>query len=563
MVTVKQLRSQGRKIGLPCMSSLKKRELQEYIEKASLVKKLPSKKGVKCKDYRKLVKPSSRKLKKSRKAVRNTMDGILRNIEAIKKCASTLQSHYPAIGGWSEKKKLACLLTFPDRYGSGKAKLPRELSRILRLIKMYNSRVKMRLAGRSDVERIQCQRPLIGDSLLSIVAPENTSYSKKLNALLILAQDTENGIETFRVANMAAVPFKLHKKLQPPQPTPEKPRIECKAINRTLRKIFDALQGIGDIEYLTFIENNKDVITQIGFTSKSKFLPGMRMFNFIAPVKPGKQIILWRTWHATGGSTTDTPKITAFLDLVPENYLSPELRTWYRFVCEHAPYDPGAGTSRGAWNSFTVLAREDAVDYGIPQAKIAAKWVQQRKGKRGVLDPEQLAKFDLDGYLIIDIPEDLLRKCPASRVIQEYDHWFAVLSEHPGFTFEKNINELVSTGKRDDYRYFTDKIDIQDPFNPDAFDKTRRKSHNPQAGGKMIANDSGMGPGSTFLDSPTHLRFEFSQWITNMFSSFYGEQRLLRVLERFRVKMKAAWSKNAHVDITAKRMLPAPGEYWP
>jgi len=58
------------------------------------------------------------------------------------------------------------------------------------------------------------------------------------------------------------------------------------------------------------------------------------------------------------------------------------------------------------------------------------------------------------------------------------------------------------------------------------------------------------------LNYQTHLGFQYSQWITNMFSSFYGkDEMLLRVLERFRVKMISAWSKAAHVDIDGKSMI--------
>ena len=69
----------------------------------------------------------------------------------------------------------------------------------------------------------------------------------------------------------------------------------------------------------------------------------------------------------------------------------------------------------------------------------------------------------------------------------------------------------------------------------------------------MIAKDSGMGPGSTFCDAPSHLAFQFSDWITNIFSSFYGPVPLVRVLERFRIKQQAAWSA-AHVDVDPERM---------
>jgi hypothetical protein len=462
------------------------------------------------------------------------------------------------LDSWSRKKKLACLLCFNDRYGSGKAmnKIPSELAKVLKIIKLMNDSIKIRFASRTNSERVQMQRPLVGESLLSITAPENTRYSKSLNGLLVLAQDTNRGVKSLRVKNMDSIPYKLSSKIQPDQPTILKKRIVCTKINKLLSNIFGALNNTcSDKEINDFVKDNLDLIHKIGFKKGSQFTKDMEYSTFIAPVIPGKQIIMWQTWHATGGADDTTAKITTFLDLCPLEFLSPELQKWYRYVCENAPYDGGAGSARGAWNSFVGLSRANAKEYGIPQAK-TKQWVQ--KSKNPLLSKEDLNKFKQDGYLVVNIPKELQKKYPADETIQQFDEWFGLISETPNFQFSKDIEKVTETGKKDNYKYYTDKIDVLDPFNPEAHDKICRKSHNPQAGGKMIPNDSGMGPGTTYLNCPLVLGFEFSNWVTDLFSSFpfYQDKDLIRLLGRFRVKMKAKWAKSAHVDISAYKMIP-------
>jgi len=512
--------------------------------------------------------------KSKQKHVTNSNSHHTSELERIKKCAYSLHTLYPSLSDWSNSKKLAALLCFNDRYGSqGSIKYIKndEIKKVLKIIQSKNKKIKSILSDRTDFERIQCQRPIYGDSLLSITGPENTLYSKQLNALLVLAMDTHKGVIGYQIGvekdyntgkikinkdAMDNVPFKIFHKLQPDQPSPENPKIEAKKINIFLKKIFNALQHKGSEEFKSFVESNREILEKLGLNSSSRFSDDMKYYTFIAKATPGKQIILWSTWHATGSSNKDNAKISSFIDLVPKNLLDKDSQLWYNFVCQNAPYDPGSGSARGSWTSFNVLAKKDVTEYGIPQAKIKEIWEQKSHGSFGKLSISDMTKFKTDGYLIIDIPEELQTEFSATQTVNEFDDFFSVLSDEPSFSFKTNIKQLVETGKKDNYNYFMDRIDNLDPFNPTEYNKTTRKSHNPQSGGKYIANDSGMGPGSTFLNSPTHLGFQFSQWVTNLFASFYGEDEiLLRVLERFRVKMMSAWSKSAHVDIDGKSMI--------
>ena len=96
-------------------------------------------------------------------------------------------------------------------------------------------------------------------------------------------------------------------------------------------------------------------------------------------------------------------------------------------------------------------------------------------------------------------------------------------------------------------------IDIERPLDPLARNPLHPYSKNAQSGGKLIASDSGMGPGTTITNEVNHLTFQFSPFVTGVMQSFYAPNNnthvpLLHVLERFRVKTKAEWKQAVHVD---------------
>jgi hypothetical protein len=105
------------------------------------------------------------------------------------------------------------------------------------------------------------------------------------------------------------------------------------------------------------------------------FEPAVNGFHTVVPsVKPGKQVIAWRTWHTTCGSVTPArydpgpAKITCFVDKVPLSMLPQELHQWYAWAASMAPIDPGSGSSRGAFQMFRVLherAKETVLPNGI------------------------------------------------------------------------------------------------------------------------------------------------------------------------------------------------------
>jgi hypothetical protein len=223
---------------------------------------------------------------------------------------------------------------------------------------------------------------------------------------------------------------------------------------------------------------------------------------------------------------------------------------------------------------------------------------------RHSLTAEQLQQFDEEGYLVIPIPDDLQKKCPATDCLENFSSFFKIISNDPTFDIKSVENmqrseELKKSktywdhyGDIDNpsYHYFTRRLKcsstsvldpktkkiktnmekVWDPFWPNSIgskgvmlppdqDQIRIYSQNAQRGGKLIAADSGMGPGTTYTNEKNHLKFQFSDFVTDIMQSFYRvndeDVPLLRVLERFRMKTKSEWGKT-HVDIKGLKLLP-------
>lgn len=475
---------------------------------------------------------------------------LIARLEAAASAATTL----PA--GSDVRQRIALLLCFPDRYGAGKYRGPHR--KLFAAIRAQHRLLRREIAARG-IERVQLQFPRLGASLLSITAPR--AWRAELDQLVVWACRHLYG------ADMAARPFMLPKKLQPKQPILPVRSVPATKINTLLRDLFRARRRVAasssaSIAAATAVQvEGHDVVALVrahasfidGLGLPSAFTSDMHYRTFVPKVTPNRQIILWRRWHATAGAKDASAKMTSFVDVMPADQLSEQSRVWYEYWARHAPCDPGGGSSRGAWPSYVVKYRR-WVAAGRPRefqwgVSPTLPWVCQ--GAPG-LSAEQLETFKRKGYLVLDVPEATARR--TEHAAAEFEQWFRVFSGVQDFTFATHTTDLFAPikppPKGNDYRYMTDKMDTTDPFNPNA---TSGKSHNPQAGGKMIAKDSGMGPGSTFCDAPSHLAFQFSDWITNIFSSFYGPVPLVRVLERFRIKQQSAWGA-AHVDVDPERM---------
>lgn len=519
----------------------------------------------------------------------------------------------------------ALILTYSDRYGSttvrGFEMYPdadiweKPLKRVIQLASLQNKRIRARLALRMDTERVQMQRPLRGRSLLSITTSRSSVHSRALRSLVVMGVHPTFGVDGFRVAKYGATPFVLPKSLQDVLPTitpahdarPGEVETGMSAARlRQLDLVVNAPKMTGFVHsiyaarawikahpmnhacldeglspFIAFVHSAalaSDEAWRSFGTLPDQFLPQQHGFVVKVPyVIPGRQVILWSTWHATAGASPElaTTKMTAFVDLVPKSFFAEDELHWYQYACSHAPMDPGAGSGRGAYLSFIAAAARDArsahrLQYGLPDEYMQmfdtglrnmATDNDDRQGL-GTLTSAQKMRFFEDGYLILAVPQDLVQRLPVDATVRNFSSFFRYISGDHLFDLDNastvsRVLELKEaereTGSK--YTYFTRRVDLQDPLNPFAEGAT---SHNPHGGGKLITKDCGMGMGTTYVSEPFHVAFQYSSFVYNVLSSFYSGgvvNPLVVVLERFRVKTTSVWSNGTHVDNVPARMI--------
>ena len=536
----------------------------------------------------------------------------------------------------------ALLLCFNDRYGSqgilrtSSAFTPAEFTSaerrdeaftLLKKIKHWNDQVRRRLAERTDAERVQMQRPLHGRSLLTLMRPRSMKHAKALNSLLVLLIDPAIGLIGYRhesEAQFKALPFRLPDKLQPilPKAGEEEITKEFGALNRIIQQIYQfreqcAGKTESQVQCLAaqcdvyafcarlFLHHDDRFVHELQMPPV--FTPDLSFVTVVPAARPGKDVILWKTWHTTCGSAEPDPKITAFVDLVPTAFLPPDLLQWYTYAITHSPFDPGAGTSRGSWLGFAYLAslnadpaRPPLDTFGVSDKLLrqcerhnaAAAGFNIGEGAAATISHAQLELFDAQGYIVLPIPQELQDQCPADACLQNLSDFFKVVAEDPHFDMrdagcvkrsetqrdagafwnKRQKTNDAAQGNGDDmwgkFHYYTRRISSADPFNPFATPADAPYCKLGQGGGKLISADSGLGPGSTFAVEPVHLEFQFSAFTHGIMQSFYQKRRetsagdgaavvvpLIPVLERFRVKTTGEWKKNMHVDICPRSLL--------
>jgi hypothetical protein len=413
----------------------------------------------------------------------------------------------------------ALILTYGDRYGQSvevaksfpgmEGEWKRALAKCIKGAVKYTKQVRARLAMRMDTERVQIQRPLTGRSLLSLTTCMDSRFSRALRSLVILAIHPEHGVEGYRVTTAAygSVPFLLPKCLQDKLPVlgpvndanPEETKLSDDRIRELdvivpapkltnfVRRIFEALEE----PFASFV--NRILPTRFAWKAlgplPSEFCPLEHGFVIKVPfVKPGKQVIIWSTWHATAGSSRDLvhAKATAFVDLVPRRFfVDPQDLEWYRYCNTHAPTDPGSGSSRGAYLSFVSMVvdiangrRSPDASYGLPESYLnmfdtglrsEAIDADDFRGS-GTLTSEQVARFYDEGYLILDIPELLSTRLPSTESLASFTQFFKNISGDDTFCMDSLHRVLdMKTAEQeigDRYTYFSRGIPTNDPLNP-------------------------------------------------------------------------------------------------
>jgi hypothetical protein len=528
------------------------------------------------------------------------------------------------------------------------------------------------LGQRSDQQRVQIQRPLSGRSMLSITQPK--THASALNALLVAAIHPTRGVASCRLKKFDDMPFHLPASLMPARDQPQLTNTDAVGFEPT-RPATQINTLISNIYAARALQPNPRATDEQIFVAEWSLQLPERWVEFgdlplhfnaacqyetrVPWVKPGEEVLLWKTWHTTCGfKKKEEPlstNITAFVDCVPATFLnvldangveSHDLQVWYRYLAKHAPCDPGGGRARGTWQMMAHATHEHDLArtttpsqilkknmFGLPRY-IMKKWVTASSSKyvsstvtnqlpeviplldiggqsdtdskrynrvssspsrkRHYLDKTQLEQFDRRGYLIVPIPPDLQATCSARQCVTNLSSFLKVVADDPDIDVTdvkcmQRIEQLPKSKlywKNDSnpgYHYYTKRMKgemvthpinktqkigkIWDPFWPTAAGTKgiepppdfRLYSQNPQGGGKLIASDSGMGPGSTYSNEPIHLRFQFSDFISDIMQSFYQvdgkDVPLLRVLERFRLKTTSTWG-NVHVDIRGDALLP-------
>jgi len=515
----------------------------------------------------------------------------------------------------------ALILTYGDRYGQstevarsfpglpGHLEWKRGLSKCIKEAARCTKQVRTLLSLRMDTERVQMQRPLSGRSLLSITTCINPQFARALRALIVLGIHPEHGVEGYRVPPQAygSIPFTLPKCLQdrlsvlgphnaarPDETTFTEERLRALDVTVPAPKMTTFIHRMYEARTSTDTEDpfvsfvQRILPTTFAWHAlgplPDQFDPILHGFVIKVPfVIPGKQIILWSTWHATAGASSalHSAKVTAFVDLVPRRFFasSPQDLTWYRYCNTHAPSDPGGGSSRGAYLSFESMVidvargRRPPDTYGLPAPYLhmfdtglrdQAVDASDCRGC-GTLTADRVTQFYDAGYLILDIPVALAARLPASECLSSVSQFFRNISSDETFDLQdadgQGLHRVLemkvaeaTVGSR--YAYFSRGIPSADPLNPFAHGP---HSHNPQRGGKLIAKDCGMGKGSTFVSDPNHLAFQYSSFVYNVLSSFYHpgtHEPLVVVNERFRAKTTAAWTNGTHVDNATGKLIP-------
>lgn len=449
----------------------------------------------------------------------------------------------------------AIILCVMDRWGIGKARISLQQIGIYAAAQeahALNKRLRVRLASRCDNSRVQAQRVLKGPSLLCVTRSKSLAYNMSFSRLIATVIHPEYGIDGYKVEDVRRVPQMLPHSLQPDMPVLPSRCVTCHKINNLLSAVYGSNTEIASPAVTTFVKRY-DLDAQTGkdaFGLPSHFDVSEHGFISEMPDVQEGDVILWNTWHATGGAAKCErgAKLVAFLDMVPIDFLGADLYRWYTYVAANAPVDPGAGSSRGAWLSLQSMITSGKKDqFGLD----TTTWP---KVGESILSDDDRWMLQNRGYLIVRPPVELRDLSTKSTL--NFEAFFRNVSGYP-----------LDTSIRDGYGSVTslfeagmgvigsDMVDRQNPLRLTGLQKSR----NAQGGGAMITKGAGMGAGTTLCNEEFHVAFQTSQYLANLMASAGGDfyaRPLIPVLERFRLKDLSKWEKATHVDSLIERMIP-------
>lgn len=490
---------------------------------------------------------------------------IHRLIERVDLAAERANKSSPVPGGVAQWRAL--ILTVGDRWGIGRATAglrALHLHSIVKEVQATMRRLRTKLASRDDTQRVQAQRIIRGPSMLSITRSRSPVHNAPLNGLLAAAIHPTFGIPSVSVSSIDAIPLKLPGNLQPVLPTLPNRTTDATAINALLASIFacigDASAAVNP-EIKAFV-SAFELDTAAGF-ARFGGLPAVWSadvgFETVIPDVPEGSVIMWKTWHATGGAEPGLgPKLVAFMDMVPRHFLTTAEYTWYEYCTRNAPVDPGAGSSRGAWQAMVhaMASGPPAGGYGLS----TAGW--SKVGDGAGLPADARRQLMTAGYTVVTPPPALVAAAPAAESARNFQTFFRNISGYPlDLSATDGVGSIAylfaEEGKKTGpMRNRLQRVLADAPFAVNGGER----SGTAQGGGAFITASAGMGSGTTYCNEPVHVRFQTSAWAASIMAMAGGDfyrGELIPVWERFRLKDSAAWSANTHVDTRIDTMIPA------
>lgn len=276
---------------------------------------------------------------------------------------------------------------------------------------------------------------------------------------------------------------------------------------------------------------------------------------------PG-DVLLWGGFHGSAAvprSEEGRPHGSVFIDYMPRDTLTANARRALYTLQQRRPVEFGAGLKQcrsEAYNHFYNseqryqggMARLPPSEHTALAHYLAGDDAHAVPAPAPVLSDEQLRVFGEQGWLIVPAAQlDALSggqwsaMCVQMRdELQHYLNWVLLdrqnMPEVDRLRFDRPDDRrwrALSGSCRDAAEHFGDKLWLR----VRKADGTRCGTA--QAGGALLAGDSGMGPATNLYDSPAQQRLRASPALYALFAQLYGRADLMAVPERARVKVSS------------------------
>lgn len=196
----------------------------------------------------------------------------------------------------------------------------------------------------------------------------------------------------------------------------------------------------------------------------------------------------------------------------------------------------------------------------------SSSFSSSRRAHQALLRNQQAKHLKEFGYLVVPTPADVQQAYPPVQSVKNLSSFFkhATLTDEKFDMRQRKYVQAANKQKKalelrgNSFFYYSQKPPPDDELNPVV---GGIHAHNAQNGGSLLAANSGLGRGVSFFSEPTHVGFQFSDFVFRLLNTFYDvheddDTSLLVVLERFRVKDQADWTGGTHIDTTALSTIP-------